>query len=140
MKDKKELLASYIKNNVAPILTDLISVEDLNAVLLPATISVTELNGHYEGTEYKPPKWYNELKGKNILVIDKIDTISKEEQLKFGEIISYRKVSTFELPKNCVIIITANEINSGKISEEILSITARIWGVNYEFWFSSNKT
>lgn len=60
------------------------------------------------------------------LVIDKIDTILKEEQLKFCELLEYRKISTFELPKNCVIIVTANEINKDKINEEIFSLVARI--------------
>ena len=78
----------------------------------------------------------NEIK---LLVIDKIDTISKEEQLKFCELLEYRKISTFELPKNCVIIVTANEINKDKISEEVFSLVARIWGVNYEIWYSSIK-
>ena len=32
----------------------------------------------------------------------------------------------FELPKNCVIIVTANEINKDKISEEVFSLVARI--------------
>ena len=76
-----------------------------------------------------PPKWYDNvlnIKENKVLVIDKIDTISKEEQLKFCELLEHRKISTFELPKNCVIIITANEINKDKINEEIFSLVARI--------------
>ena len=34
-----------------------------------------------------------------ILVIDKIDAIAKEEQLKFCELLEHKKISTFELPK-----------------------------------------
>ena len=130
MKEKREMLLSYIKSNVAPILVDFISGEDLDgAVVLPANIDVKELNGHYEGTEFVAPKWFNKILNTNenrILVIDKIDTISKEEQLKFGELLEYKKISTFELPENCVIIITANEINKDKINEEILSLVACI--------------
>lgn len=130
MKDKKELLLSYIKANVAPILVDFITSEDLNdAVILPSNIDPKELNGHYEGTNFMPPKWFNEILSTNtskVLVIDKIDAISKEEQLKFCELLEYRKISTFELPKNCLIIVTANEINKEKISEEIFSLVARI--------------
>ena len=73
------------------------------------------------------------------IVIDKIDSISKGEQLKFCELLEHRKISTFELPKSCVIIVTANEINKDKISEEIFSLVARIWGVSYEIWYSSIK-
>ena len=61
-----------------------------------------------------------------ILVIDKIDTISKEEQLKFCELLEHRKISTFNLPDNCTIIVTANEINKDKINEEIFSLAALI--------------
>lgn len=130
MKDKKEMLLSYIKANVAPILVDFIFGKDLNgAVVVPANVDVKELNGHYDGTDFMPPKWLNEILSTNasrILVIDKIDSISKEEQLKFCELLEHRKISTFELPENCVILVTANEISKDKISEEIFSLVARI--------------
>ena len=130
MKDKREMLLSYIKTNVAPILVDFIFGDDLdNAIVLPANVDVKELNGHYDGADFMPPKWFNEILNTNaskILVIDKIDTISKEEQLKFCELLEHRKISIFELPENCIIIITANEINKDKISEEIFSLVARI--------------
>lgn len=130
MKNKKEIFLSYIKANVVPILVDFMSGKDLpDATILSSNIDVKELNGHYEGENFVPPKWLNEILNSNtskILVIDKIDTISKEEQMKFVEILKYRKVSTFELPKNCIIIVTANEINKDKINEEILSSVAQI--------------
>ena len=72
----------------------------------------------------------NQKKNKDIkiLVIDKIDSISKEEQVKFIEILKYRKVSTFELPKDIVIIVTANKISKDTINEEIYSLLAHIGG------------
>lgn len=103
MENKKEILLSYIKANVAPILVDFISGKDLNgAVVVPANVDIKELNGHYDGADFMPPKWLNEILSTNaskILVIDKIDSISKEEQLKFCELLEHRKISTFELPK-----------------------------------------
>ncbi len=130
MKDKREMFLSYIKANVAPILVDFISGGDLNgAVVVPASVDVKELNGHYDGADFMPPRWLNEILSTNaskILVIDKIDLISKKEQLKFCELLEHRKISTFELPENCIIIVTANEINKDKISEEIFSLVARI--------------
>ncbi len=130
MEEKKEMLIEYIKANVAPILEDFIFGEDLdNAVVLPANIDVKELNGHYEGVDFLPPKWLEEIintSNKRLLVIDKIDTIAKEDQMKFGELLEYRKISTFDLPKDCVIIVTANEINKDKINEEVLSLVAQI--------------
>ena len=132
MDNNKELLMSYIKANVAPILIDFFSAKDIpGAVVITSNIDTKELNGHYDGTNYMPPKWYNELVTNNdskVLVIDMIDSIDKEEQLKFIELLKYRKISTFELPKDCVIIATAKEINKDKISEEIYSLVAQIRG------------
>ncbi len=130
MENKKELLMSYIKANVAPILVNFISGKDIpGAIVISADIDAKELNGHYDGADYMPPKWYNELVTNNnskVLVIDLIDSINKEEQLKFIELLEYRKISTFELPKDCVIIVTAKEVNKDKISEEIYSLVAQI--------------
>ena len=100
-----------------------------NAVILPANIDSKELNGHYDGVDFLPPKWMSEILGTNaskILIIDKIDSVSKEEQLKFCELLEHRKISTFSLPENCVILVTANEVNKNKISEEIYSLVVQI--------------
>ena len=133
MENKRELLLSYIKSNVAPILVDFLSGNDIkNAVILPANIDSKELNGHYDGVDFLPPKWMSEILGTNaskILIIDKIDSVSKEEQLKFCELLEHRKISTFSLPENCVILVTANEVNKNKISEEIYSLVAQIYGI-----------
>ena len=130
MQEKKEMLLTYLKSNVAPVLVDFLPINDFDfAVTVPANIDIKELNGHYEGLDFIPPKWLYEILSstKNkMLVIDKIDTISKEEQLKFVELLKYRKILTFELPKDCLIIITANEINTEKISNEIYSLVACI--------------
>ena len=129
MEEKKEMLISYLKANVAPILVDFMFGEDFdNAVVLPANVDVKELNGHYEGVEFLPPKWLDEIlkSNKRLLIIDRIDSIPKKEQMKFGELLEYRKVSTFDLPKNCVIIVTAKEINKDKIDEELFSLVAKI--------------
>ena len=130
MENKRELLLSYIKSNVAPILVDFLSGNDIkNAVILPANIDSKELNGHYDGVDFLPPKWMSEILGTNaskIVIIDKIDSVSKEEQLKFCELLEHRKISTFSLPENCVILVTANEVNKNKISEEIYSLVVQI--------------
>ena len=129
---KRELLMSYIKSNVAPILVDFIDGNNIpNSVVLPANLEISELNGHYENIEFVSPEWLNKLKSYNtptILVIDKIDSIPKNEQTKFVEILKYRQVSTFELPKNTVIVVTAKEINENTINEKIYSLVAHIKG------------
>lgn len=54
----------------------------------------------------------SDLKGAIILLANiDIDTIPKEEQLNFCKLLEHRKMSTFELPKNCVIIVTASNIS-----------------------------
>lgn len=130
MEERKELLMSYIKANIAPILVDFISKEDVKgSVVIPANIDNNKLNGHYDDTYFMPPKWLSKITQTNeskFLIIDKIDTISKEEQLKFCELLEHRKISTFELPKSCVILVTANEINKDKINEEIYSLVVQI--------------
>lgn len=129
---KRELLMSYIKSNVDPILVDFIDGKDITgAVVLPANIDIKELNGYYDGPDFMPPKWLNEILNINsnsILIIDKIDSIPKDKQTKFVEILKYRKVSTFELPKNTVIIVAAEYINKNTINEEIYSLAAHIKG------------
>lgn len=121
-----EMLNTYIKNNVAPILIEKIPKEvfSSNAVVLDAKVDKTLLNGHYEQTEYLPPLWYQELQDKEILIIDQLSSIPKVEQKKFIEILKYRKISTFLLPKECVIIITCDDIQN--ISEEVCSLVAYI--------------
>lgn len=128
--EKSKLLSSYIISNVAPILEDFIFGSNIpNSIVIPANINSDELNGHYDNENYLAPKWFNELLTTNeskVLVIDELDSISKEEQLKFVELLEYRKISTFALPKNCVIIVTAKNINKDTISEEIYSLVAHI--------------
>ena len=130
MEDRKEMLLSYVRANVVPVLEDFIFGKDLEkATILPSNINREELNGHYEGTKFMPPKWLEEILESNkekLIVIDEIDKISKEEQLKFVELLKYKKISTFSLPKGCLIIVTAHEINKETINEEIFSLVAKI--------------
>lgn len=126
MKEKRELINTYIRANVAPILVDFLEAKDIpNSVILPADISKAELVGHYEDINYCPPSWYKELmedKDKFVIVIDQLDSIPQDEQSKFIEIIKYKQVSTFEIPEDYRIIITVK--NKTEISEEIYSLIA----------------
>lgn len=133
-KDKKiEMLNEYIKMNIAPILLEDVpsSVFAGDAVIIPSNIDVSLLNGHYDGIDFIPPEWYIKLNQKqnfnnNILVIDDISSIPKNEQTKFYEILKYRKIGTFDLPKNCVIIITCKHEYISLIDNQILSLVACI--------------
>ena len=131
-KERLSLLENYIKTGVAPLLVeDIPSNSFSNSVVLKSNIDKSELNGHYENVEFCPPTWYKELLEKSksehvILVIENINDISLEEQNKFIEILKYNKISTFELPKNCLIIVTCSDLNNKKISEEVYSLLAQI--------------
>ena len=100
-KERLSLLENYIKAGISPLLIENIPSASFNhAIIIKANIERTELNGHYEDTEFCPPTWYkqvieNSKKGYVILVIENINEIALEEQTKFIEILKYKKVSTF---------------------------------------------
>lgn len=126
-KEKMNLLKSYIVSNVAPILTDFIEVATLpHTIVIPANCEPSELCGYYNNDKYLAPDWYYELKNNKLLVIAKIDEITKEEQQKFIELLKYRQVSTFKIPDDISIILTANKINKDTINEELFSLVAQI--------------
>lgn len=122
MKEKLNLLKRYLQSNTKPILFTNLSHSIFDSyVALPATLSIDDLNGHYEGIKYLPPVWYQNLcLSKNkLLIIDNLESVSKKEQKKFIEILEYKKVGVFYLPKETKIIVTTNKIE--KIDDEILS-------------------
>lgn len=126
---KKDLLKAYIKSRISPILLDGISSNIFkDPVVINSDCDISNLNGHYEKEEFVSPNWYNELikKENPILIINELNSISKEEQYKFVEILKYNKVSTFKLPKNCIVIATCNNLKNSTINEEIYSLMARV--------------
>lgn len=129
-KDKLEILSVYIKNNVAPILVDFISSKDIpNSVIIPASCDYITLNGYYKNEEFVSPLWYQQIVNNvrmNVLVIDKIDSISKEEQIKFIELLKYKKISSFKLPDNIVIILTMKNKSIKNINKDIYSLVAHV--------------
>ncbi len=135
-KEKLELLDAYIKSNVAPILIEGIPTEVFeNSVVLKSNCDISELNGHYEDINFVAPIWYQEIKSKenenhNLLIIDEILDVSKTEQKKFYELFKYRKISTFKLPKNCVIIVTCKKLKKELMNEQIYSLVAHIGDTN----------
>lgn len=123
------LLKTYINSNFSPVLLENASsslFQD-NATIIKSTMDISELNGHYEELDFVPPYWYQDLVNNNrqFLVIDKISEIPKSEQKKFIEILKYRKVSVFDIPKSVVIVLISSELNNN-IDEEILSLVAVI--------------
>ena len=130
--EKADVLNASLKAGISPILMkDVTSDTFINSVVLKANIDKSELVGHYEDVEYLPPAWYDELieKSKNgysMLVIENINEVSVEEQTKFIEILKYKKVSTFDLPKNCLIVVTCINSSEKRLNEEIDSLVAYV--------------
>lgn len=131
-QDKVKLLGEYMKANVCPILVDFITANDINdAIVINANCEYTDLVGSYDNDKFILPEWFRKIISRDydsILMIDGIDSISKEEQFKFVELIKYRQVNTNKIPNNTVIIITAKDINENTINEEIYSLVAHIRG------------
>ena len=130
-----ESLKELLLLNEYPILVEDISNELFeNAVILNNDCDISSLNGHYEGVDFVAPDWYNILvekckNGRSLLIINGINNSEIDEQLKFIEILKYRKISTFDLPKTCSIIVTAYDIKNKPIAEEIYSLVAYVCGV-----------
>lgn len=131
-KDRLNLLESYMQAGISPLLIENIpsTVFD-NVVILKSNIDKSALNGHYENIEFCPPEWYKELiekskKGPVILLLENINGIALEEQTKFVEILKYKKIGTFALPQNCLLVATCSNLNIHKINEEVYSLCAQI--------------
>lgn len=131
-KERLDLLENYIRSGMSPLLVqDMPSTFFSNIVIIKSNIDRSELNGHYENTDFIPPLWYKELVEKSktkpvVLMIENINEISLEEQTKFVELLKYRKISTFELPRNCLVIATCSDLSTNKINEEVYSLLAQI--------------
>ena len=127
--DRIKMLEGILKSGISPILLEDFPVSVFqDAVILESNCDVSDLNGHYEDVEFCPPEWYKKLTSKDnaVLVINNINKIPTDEQIKFVELFKYNKISTFELPKNCLVIVTCSDLTANKINEEVYSLLAQI--------------
>ena len=131
-KEKLVLLKKYLELGLFSLLIQNKYMDYFdNSVIINADIDRCELNGHYENLKYCPPSWYEELVKKStlspvVLIINNIDKISLIEQTKFIEILKYKKISTFNLPDNCIVVVTYSNLDSNKINEEVYSLLVKI--------------
>lgn len=125
-------LKEYLKANICPILIEDLPLDIFDkAIILNNNCDINELNGHYDGIDFLPPKWYKELLEKStttmsLLIIKDLNQLPINEQSKFNEILKYRKISTFKLPSDCRIIVSCNDIDKYPISEDVYSLLAHI--------------
>ena len=123
-KELVEVLREYIKGRVAPIL-----MEDRYVPIIPdyVEVSLQELDCFYdENGKYLPPKWFDELSTKRIVMIRNIDHYSFEEQRKIIELLKYRKISTFSLPDSVILLVTCENMDFEKILSDIVSLTIQM--------------
>lgn len=83
-----------------------------NAVVIDAKIDSSKLGITNTKDGLKYPEWFLDLKNKEILIIDQIDSISKEEQEKFYELLKYKEITNTALPENIKIIVLAKDIKN----------------------------
>ena len=124
-----DYLKQLVKCNVCPILVcDLDLSNFKNYICINADCDKLDLVGHFEGDKEVAPNWLSNLTKNNIqlVVIDDLCKISKDEQLKFYELLKYRKVGVFELPKNCAILVNSSKVGKEYINEQIYSLVAKI--------------
>lgn len=130
-QEKLTLLNEYLKIGMSPILIEDIDAKVIqDAIILPASSDSSQLNGHYESINFVAPNWYQELiNQKNpypILIIENLNQLNANDQLKYIEILKYKKVSTFDLPKNCIILVTVTNLKEKHLSEEVYSLLTHI--------------
>jgi hypothetical protein len=58
--------------------------------------------------------------------VDKRNNFDVDTSRLNAEIIKYKKVSTFDLPEDTIIILLANNLEKNKLNEEIYSLVAHI--------------
>ena len=118
-KDKLLLLNDYLKIGDIPILINLPSNVFEDSIILSKDDNIYDLN------------WYTNLvekckKDNTILVLDKINELDKKEQLKYVELIKYRKIGENKLPDNTIIVVTYDNLENNGLCEEVYSLLAHI--------------
>ena len=138
-KDEVIQLKTFIEIGMSPILLEDVPAKLFShSVILNADCDISELNGHYEGTEFVAPQWYQDLikeaeDDKAILIINDLHKISVDDQVKFIELLKYRKISTFKLPEKCIIIVTFDNLDgNNKINEEVYSLLIHVDEFDYD--------
>ena len=96
--------------------------------MLPATVPSASLGVINDIGGLKMPDWVKSVEARknakaNLLLIEGLDTISEDEQLKFKGILDGKSLNGFKLPENMQIAILINDGNRAKINREILSLS-----------------
>ena len=113
----------YENAKIGPVLIKDIYKKILNdAVVIDSTINSKDLGVVNTDKGIKYPKWYDEIVKLDyrILIIKDIDKIDEYEQEKFYELLKYKEISNFKLPKDLKIFVTYSNINN--VADSIISL------------------
>ena len=95
-------------------------------VIIEANTPVKGISERYIDGSVEAPDWYKDLMKINskrpILIINNINSIDEVQQARFLELIKYKKVGSFALPENTLILITYYSSEKYKLNESIASL------------------
>ena len=122
MENKMMKLIEVIKNNNDyPLIVVGVSAKFFgSATIINSNIDSSELGIKIgDNGEYVLPSWLKEMNiksvknnDKNILVIESLDEVSNEEQLKFLGLLKNNGLNGYSFPKNTQTIITCSNIEN----------------------------
>lgn len=113
----------YENAKIAPVLIKDIDKKILNdAVVIDSTINSNDLGVVNTDKGIKYPKWYDEIVKLDyrILIIKDIDKIDEYEQEKFYELLKYKEISNFKLPRDLKIFVTYSNLDN--VADSIISL------------------
>lgn len=131
---KLEMIEKLIKNYTGPILISNSTLESYpNSAKIDANCDDSDLMCTYqqETGEKILPKWHQELVEKStnrycMLLVQNINEVTPEKQLRFKEILKYGSINGEKVPKNCIIIVTHSDLKQKPIIETIACLLAKI--------------
>ena len=95
-------------------------------VIIEANTPVKGISERYIDGSVEAPDWYKDLMKINskrpILIINNINSIDEVQQARFLDLIKYKKVGSFTLPENTLILITYYSSEKYKLNESIASL------------------
>ncbi len=113
----------YENAKIAPVLIKDIDKKILNeAVVIDSIIDSKDLGVVNTDKGIKYPKCYDEIVKLDyrILIIKDIDKIDEYEQEKFYELLKYKEISNFKLPKDLKIFVTYSNLDN--VADSIISL------------------
>lgn len=113
----------YENAKIAPVLIKDIDKKILNeAVVIDSIIDSKDLGVVNTDKGIKYPKCYDEIVKLDyrILIIKDIDKIEEYEQEKFYELLKYKEISNFKLPKDLKIFVTYSNLDN--VADSIISL------------------